>query len=131
MTKKQHLINAAIFWTLVGGVMSSVGLRWVYGGFGNPTVWLLLAIGLGLLKGEFALGKAAKKTIARVEALPERSAFYQVFSKGQWILVGSMMFLGMAIRHSGLDKQWRGLVLGVVGIALLWGSKNIWKQACR
>lgn len=133
VTRKQHFLNAALFWTMTGAAMSFFGFKWIWLGF-DPKwayLWALSAAAVGLLKGHFAIGKSARRSIVRIENLPEPSPFYQVFSKGTWGLVLGMMSLGMIIRHLHVEKAYRGLVLAIVGIALLWASKYFWNRACK
>lgn len=132
VTRKQHFFHAALFWTAVGAVLGFFGVKWVWLGF-DPKwafIWLATCAAIGLLKGEFAIGKSAKKSVVRIQNLPETSPFYQVFTKGQWMVVFGMMFLGMTIRHLHVDKAYRGLVLAAVGVALLWASRFFWKAVC-
>lgn len=109
--------------------MAFFGARWVWDGFGFPAVFWGLGICffLGLLKGEFAIGKAARRAIVRITALPDNTPFYTLFAPKAWGLIFAMMGLGMALRFSGLDKSIRGLVLTVVGVGLLWASRYFWR----
>lgn len=132
VSRRRHVLHAALFWGVTGTVLGFFGFKWVLAGFNPPAVYFLLAAAflLGGFKGEVAIGRAGKKAIARIQTLPDLSPFYLVFTGGQWALVFGMMLLGMAIRFSGIDKSWRGLVLLTVGTALLWGSRHFWKSAC-
>jgi len=131
VSHKQHLIHAAIFWMGTGLALGFFGFKWVWLGFSSTwaLVFLAICMAVGLVKGEFVIGKSGKRAISRIETLPEKSPFYQVFTMGQWLLVLGMMSLGMLIRFSGVDKSYRGLVLAAVGIALLWASRFFWKAA--
>lgn len=133
VTRKQHFIDAALFWTITGVVMGIFGFKWVWLGFEPKTAVLLafVAATVGLLKGHFVIAKSAKRSITRIENLPERSPFYQLFNKGTWILILAMMSLGMIIRSLGIEKSYRGLVLSAIGIALLWASRHFWNAACQ
>ncbi|MBI4125811.1 MAG: hypothetical protein HY609_00535 [Deltaproteobacteria bacterium] len=132
VTRKQHFLHAALFWTAIGFALGFFGFKWVWLGFDLQWAvgWLSVCTLLGLVKGEFAIGKAARKSIARIQGLPETSPFYRVFTRGQWMVVFGMMFLGMVIRHLHIEKAYRGLVLATVGVALLWASRYFWKMAC-
>lgn len=133
VTRKQHFINAGLFWTITGAVMGFFGFKWVWLGFESRTSLFLalVAATVGLLKGHFVIGKSARRSITRIETLPERSPFYQLFNKGTWILILAMMSLGMVIRFIGIEKSYRGLVLSAIGIALLWASRHFWNAACQ
>lgn len=131
VSRRQHLLHAATFWTAVGMVMAYFGTKWVWAGFSPSTagIWLLVCVALGLAKGEYAIGKAGRRAIERIATLPDRSPIWQVFTPGQWGLVLGMMGLGMLIRFSGVPKNIRGLVLTVIGLALLWASRHFWNAA--
>lgn len=132
VTRKQHFFHAALFWTAVGLTLGFFGVKWVWMGFDLKwaAFWLAVCTTVGLLKGEIAVAKAAKKSIARIQTLPEPSPFHRVFTKGQWMLILGMMFLGFLIRQLPVDKSYRGLVLAAVGIALVWASRYFWKEIC-
>ena len=109
--------------------MAFFGMQWVYHGFGVPDAFwgLGICILLGGVKGEFAIGKAARRAIDRIGTLPEKSRFYALFAPKAWALIFGMMGLGMLIRFSGLDKSSRGLILTTIGVALIWGSRYFWR----
>lgn len=133
VSRKQHFINAALFWTVVGAVMSFFGFQWVWFGFAPSTAGILVFVcgTVGLLKGHFVIGKSAARSIQRIQTMPEPSPFYQLFSKGTWGLVLGMMSLGMVIRLLHVEKAYRGLVLSAIGIALLWASRLFWNAVCQ
>lgn len=133
ISHKQHYIYAALFWTLTGAILGFFGFKWIWLGFKPTTagLWVFVCAAVGLLKGHFALARSARRSITRIQNLPERSPFYQVFSKGTWILILAMMGLGMLVRHLSIQKSYRGLVLATVGIALFWTSRHFWNAACK
>lgn len=133
VTRKQHFLHAALFWTITGGVMGFFGFQWVWFGFQPKLalIWILICALFGLVKGHFAIGKSAKRSIIRINNLPERSPLHHLFGKGTWILILVMMSLGMVIRHLGVEKSYRGIVLAMVGTALFWASRYFWKAACQ
>ena len=129
VTRQRHFLHAGFFWFSVGSVMAFFGMQWVYHGFGVPDAFwgLGICILLGFVKGEFAIGKAARRAIDRIGTLPEKSRFYALFAPKAWALIFGMMGLGMLIRFSGLDKSSRGLILTTIGVALIWGSRYFWR----
>lgn len=133
ITRRQHFIDAALLWTLVGSILGFFGAKWILAGFSNPWAFVFLTVCLviGCVKGEVAIGKSAKRAIRRIEQFPEKTPFFRVFSRGQWLLVAAMMGLGMLLRMLHVDKSYRGLVLAAVGMALLWASRYFWKAACK
>ncbi|OGQ42837.1 MAG: hypothetical protein A3I70_07040 [Deltaproteobacteria bacterium RIFCSPLOWO2_02_FULL_44_34] len=133
ISRKQHFIDAALLWTITGSALGFFGMKWVVLGFPQKwaLIWIGVCIAVGFLKGHFAIARSADRAIQRIQNFPERTPFFKVFGKGQWILVTAMMGLGMILRVLHVDKSYRGIVLSIVGVALLWASREFWKAACK
>jgi hypothetical protein len=123
-------------WALVGTGLLIKGGTLFYGGrtmseidpnrgaFGIAEgIGLVVALGLGFVKGNFVLPKIARKNILRIEQLPEKSPIYMTFSLKSWILIGGMMLIGLIIRMLGVPNLIRGVILVAVGLALALGSR--------
>jgi len=130
---RQHIMNAAIFWTAIGLFLSSLGVHFVLHGSGSQWIglWALLAFCIGAIKSQTVLRKATHRVIQRVQNFKQPEPFYKVFHPAQWGLIAFMMGLGFIVRSLGIDKQWRGLVLIAVGVALLGASRFFWKEWCK
>jgi len=85
---------------------------------------ILIAVGLflGFLKGRFVLSKTVYRVSMRISKLPSPVSFSQVYALSYWILIGSMIVLGISLRFLPIPIDLRGLIDVAVGSALLNGS---------
>jgi hypothetical protein len=88
-----------------------------------------VALVIGFIKGRMVLPKVAKKNVARILALPEKSPLYMTFSAKSWMLVLLMIALGRIIRLAGASPLIVGTIYVAVGMALLFGSTS-YLRAC-
>lgn len=136
VTRETHLKVAFFMWALVGLGLLIKGGTLFYAGrtmseidpnagsFGMAEgIGLVIALAIGFAKGNFVLPKIARKNIARIEQLPEESPLYMTFSLKSWLLIASMMLIGMIIRVLGAPNLVRGVILVAVGFALTLGSR--------
>lgn len=136
VSRETHLRLAFLLWALVGiGLLIKGGTLFYSnrtmseldpnkGAFGMAeAIGLVIALGLGFVKGNFVLPKIARRNAARIDQLPEKSPIYMTFSLKSWMLIGGMMLLGMVIRVLGTPDLIRGVVLVAVGLALTLGSR--------
>jgi hypothetical protein len=138
LSRQQHLLIAALIWTVVGvGLSTMGGLFWFHLPYlGDLDARHLAiggtAIGVGLLKGKFVLDKTAGRVVDRANTLTETNpakSIFQMFGGKTIALVGAMMFIGYVLRATGVSYEIRGLVYLAVGPALLWSSRNYWTAA--
>jgi hypothetical protein len=135
VSRGTHLKMAAGLWGMVGFGLLMAGLVFLFGhrtmstlpGSGEEVgitegISFMIALIIGVVKGKKVLPKVAKKNIARIEALPERSPFYMTYSAKSWMLVLGMIVIGRAIRALGAPHFVVGAIYVAVGIALLLGS---------
>lgn len=137
VTRETHLKLAFLLWALVGTGLLIAGGIFLFGGRtmseldpakGTPGIaegiGLLIALIIGFAKGNFVLTKVAKKNIARIEQLPERSPFYMTFSLKSWLWVLVMILMGRTIRALGAPALVVGIIYVAVGFALALGSRS-------
>jgi hypothetical protein len=133
LNRQQHLWIAAAIWVVVGiGLLAMGSIFWFHFpylgfldrqhlGFGS------LALGVGLLKGNFILTKTATRTIERVEHLAEPNplkSIFQMFGIKTIALILAMMGIGIVLRVAGVSFEIRGLIYIAVGTALLWSARK-------
>ena len=137
VTRKTHLKLAFFTWGLVGTGLLIAGGIFLFGdfvrsdyGIDNPgpgmpeLIGLVVAVILGLIKGNLVLRKIARKYSARIRALPEPSPVYMTFSPKSWIMVVGMIALGRIIRALGAPHLVIGVIYVAVGVALVLGSRT-------
>ncbi len=136
LSVRGHLAIAAVLWTVVGaGLLTMGAVFWFhlpYLGFLDRYHFLVggMALGVGLLKGQFVLNRTANRVIDRVQDLAEPNPLKSVFQMFGWktiLLILSMMGIGVALRWAGVSFEVRGLIYLAVGLALLWSSRCYWR----
>lgn len=94
---------------------------------------VLIAVGLivGFLKGRFVLSKTVKRIVTRISALPLPIRFKDVYPKSYWILIGSMVALGMTLRFLPISIEVRGTIDVAIGSALVNGAMLYFRAILR
>lgn len=92
---------------------------------------LLVAMGLfiGIFKGRFVLGKSARRSIERIQSFPNPTSLSNIYSAKYYILLGSMIGLGVSIKLFGLPNDIRGFVDVAIGAALINGAVIYFRAA--
>ncbi len=119
-----HLFMAALFWTAIGFMLVIRGL-WQLMSV-SQLIWALPAIAAGIMKSYFVLDKAAKKNIDRILAFDDGTCLGAVFSAKTWLLICIMSGSGMLLRHIGLPHIILGVILMIIGPALIFSSRHAW-----
>lgn len=122
---RTHMLAAALMWTVVGGGLFAVGLRWVYGNEVALSL-ALLATAVGLFKSRLVLDRTAIKAIARIRERGDGQCLGGFQSPLSWAMIGVMMVGGRLLRHFVLTPGQAGLLFIAVGSALLSSSRVHW-----
>ena len=124
---RTHLLLAALLWTVVGGMLLILGVRWSILA-AIPYVWLLLALAItaGVFKALFILEHTARRTINRIRERGDGRCIGGFLSIRTWLFVLLMMLAGYFLRHSALPRAIVGLIYTAVGTALLVAARRLW-----
>ena len=93
------------------------------------TVVIALGLLIGWLKGRFVLSKTVKRVVDGIAILKTPIRTHQVYSRKYWILIASMIALGMSLRILPIPVDIRGFVDIAVGSALIQGSLLYFRAA--
>lgn len=105
-----------------GGLFSN-WLQPYFGGLDEAIIALMCgALVIGFFKGRMVLGKSARAGIERIRAMAEPVALTSIYSAKYYILIGTMVLLGMSIKWMGLPNDVRGFVDVAIGSALINGA---------
>lgn len=89
----------------------------------ETATWLMMAaLVVGFLKGRFVLSKTVKRVVDRIQSLPLPIRLWNAYAPSYWILIGSMVLLGMSFRFLPIPLQYRGMVDVAIGSALVNGA---------
>ncbi len=124
-SRRTHLLLAALLWSVVGTVLLGVGIWWSAPQSGGP-ILLPIAVLVGVLKGRFALGRAARRTIARIEARGDGRCIGGFFSVWTWMMIAAMSCTGQLLRTGSVPRIVVGLVYTAVGTALVLACRHLW-----
>lgn len=88
-----------------------------------------LCIFLGYLKGRLILSKSVKRQVNRIISYPTPVSIFHIYSPGYYVLILSMMGLGMAIRYLPISIDTRGAIDLAIGSALINGAMHYFRYA--
>jgi hypothetical protein len=135
LSRRGHLLLAALLWSLVGTFLLINGSRLWFGApafdAGSWQDWglALTAVGVGLLKGGLVLDRSAARLIARAPENPQQrplDSLYRMFGPRMLLLIASMCALGILLRLAPVSGALRGWILMAIGAALVWSSRRYW-----
>jgi len=130
MDQRGWIYLSGALWFVIGLFLMYKGLFFISSASGHVNNWIIFfALMIGFLKGRFVLVKTVQKVVLRIRSLPSPIRFSQVYPKSYWILIGSMMMLGMALRYLPIPISVRGFVDLAIGSALMNGSMLYFRAA--
>lgn len=90
-------------------------------------VWIIFALLVGYLKGRTVFAKSVKRSVDRILTLPNPASLSKMYTPSYYLLLGSMILLGVLMRFTSVDI--RGGVDVAVGSALINGAMLYFRQA--
>lgn len=90
-------------------------------------IWIAITLLIGFLKGRRVFAKSVNRSVNRILTLPNPSPLSKIYTPSYYILLGSMVLLGILVRFAPLDI--RGGVDVAVGSALIIGASLYFRQA--
>jgi hypothetical protein len=101
--------------------------RFVGGMDSAAIVWIALTLFIGSLKGRKVFSKSVHRSVNRILAMPNPASLSKIYAPSYYILLGSMVLLGILVRFTPQDV--RGGVDIAVGAALINGAMLYFRQA--
>jgi len=113
---------AGIMWCCVGMMLASMAVRWLSDYTGHS--WIFAATGLiaALLIHHFGFLKIADKNLRRISQLSEKPCAFSFISWKSYLLIISMVTLGITLRHTSIPKQYLSIIYMGIGMALFLSS---------
>lgn len=90
-------------------------------------VWISFALFIGFLKGRKVFAKSVQRSVSRILTLPNPASLSKIYTPAYYILLGSMVLLGVLMRYTTQDI--RGGVDVAIGAALINGAMLYFRQA--
>ncbi|RUM87278.1 MAG: hypothetical protein DSZ24_06480 [Thermodesulfatator sp.] len=125
---KRYLpLVAGGLWLAVGVGLALRGLFWWRPWSSARSGLLLVALfPVAFLFATRILFRVARRNLAYIATLPERVTFWAFQPKRSWILMGGMIFLGIALRRSPLPREILGILYFLMGTALILTGPRFW-----
>jgi len=149
MTHRRWIFLSGWIWFFVGAMLLYKGLHFISEAtlqtdslsfrfrdvFGSTqqaaTILIATALLVGFLKGRFVFSKTVQRMTARILSLPSPIQWSKVYAPSYWIIIGSMMGIGMLFRFLPIPIDLRGWIDTAVGSALLNGAMLYFRVAKR
>ena len=122
MKHAQWIGFSGLIWAIVGSslLLRGFALLQAHTPQNTTTMWLLVALLIGYMKGRFVFTKTVTRITKRICELPLPISWKKVYPPIYWIVLGSMGILGFLFRF--LPPDIRGCADTAIGSALLYGS---------
>lgn len=117
MTHKKWIAISGFLWLFIGTFLLYKGLHLV-----PDSLYLGVGLVIGFIKGRFVLAKTVSRVVSRIASLPLPIRFSDAYSRSYWILIGSMVVLGMSFKFLPISAELRGVIDVAVGFALMNGA---------
>lgn len=92
-------------------------------------VLVIVALSIGYFKGRYVLGRSAQRGVDRIRSFSNPAPLKNIYSQKYYLLIGSMIALGISIKYLGLSNDVRGLVDAIIGAALINGAMIYFRLA--
>lgn len=144
---------SGLIWFGIGVYLLQLGLNLLIGGVQSPDfstsnypllrtispyvgsietaaiVLVVVALFVGYFKGRYVLGKSAQRGAERIRSFSNPAPLQHIYSAKYYILLGSMVALGISIKYLGLSNDVRGLIDAIIGSALINGAMIYFRLA--
>ena len=147
MQHRQWISISGFLWLAIGTFLLYKGLRYMSDAaestaslcfkyqeqFGGPqqaaSAFVALGLFIGYVKGRFVLSKTVNRVVQQIADLQLPIRFYQVYSRKYFILIGSMITLGISLKFMPISVDVRGCIDVAVGSALIQGALLYFRSA--
>jgi len=130
VNKKILYLLAGIMWMIVGIMLMKLAYKWLFldlaitvnSGLRARLMALLTGAFLGNIIFMFGFGKIADKNISRIKEMDGKRCFFSFIAWKSYILIAFMIFLGVTLRHSSLNKVYLAIIYISIGLGLFLAS---------
>lgn len=124
VSKRYLLLVSALVWTFAGGMLLFRGFTYYAGVTENCTIKLLICIFSGVLFYALLFTRISRKHLLRIHNMKtEKSVVFSFFNSKSYLMMFSMITLGIALRLSGLvSPEFLASMYITMGIPLLMSS---------
>jgi hypothetical protein len=124
--RRTHLLLTAVLWSAIGILLLTKASYRIVQVPEHQIIIIIAALIFGTLKSIFILDRSARKSIVRILEFKDGTCLGAVYSFKTWLLVVSMMGVGLVLRNSSLSLSLLCFVYFTIGWALLFSSRLAW-----
>lgn len=119
------VLLSGIAWSAVGIVLVVMATEWLVAVHHHIAILTVLAVASGFIIHRFGFSRIVAVNIARIKALApgkERFSLFAFQNKRSYAIIGIMVPMGYALRHSPIPKIYLVPVYAAIGLGLLLSS---------
>jgi len=113
---------AGTMWCCVGLMLTSMAVHWLCNYDGPAWIFAVTGLIAALTIHHFGFLKIVDKNLARINLLSERPCAFSFISWKSYLLIISMITLGITLRHTSIPKQYLSIIYLGIGMALFLSS---------
>jgi hypothetical protein len=128
--RKVLILTAGIVWTVIGLILSVVGIRWMILAHRGIIIPGLTGLVAGMAFDRWKFSRLSVKNIKRIFTNWPGKAKICVFafqSTLGYVLIAAMMILGYALRHSSIEKVYLSPLYLAIGLGLILSSLQYYR----
>ena len=132
VTQNALVLIAGLVWTAVGIMLSTMAVVWLAAAPGSQGPLLGTAgVALAIVAWRFGFSRLARANVERIERSPVRACLFSFQAWKSYLIMVSMITLGIVLRHSAIPKPWLAVVYSTVGGALFLASLDYYRHFMR
>ncbi len=126
------ILIAGLVWILVGLMLSRLAILWWERYTGSFLVlFVVLGLILGIVKAYYVFPRIVRKNIDRITRMEDTGFVLAFIPWKTYLLIAVMMFVGIALRHSMVPKQYLAILYLGVGLAMVLSSLQYFRNLVR
>ncbi|MGD9308227.1 MAG: hypothetical protein PVG51_03770 [Desulfosarcina sp.] len=123
---------SGVLWSTVGLMMCASGIGWLAGaGIVRSAGFGLAGMVLAAVAACWVFGGIAQRNIQRLRLLPDRGCFFAFQAWKSYLIIATMVIIGMALRQSTLPKSGLAIIYIGIGGALFGASLHYYRHLMR
>ena len=124
-------LTAGVLWGAAGLMLCVRAVGWFRAEGLHAVPWEVIGLIAGVVIYRFKFAKIAEKNIKRILKLRERESIFAFQSPVMYAVIGFMMSLGIALRHSPIPKLYLAVLYTGIGLGLLLASLRYVRHVSR
>lgn len=127
------LLLAGFMWICVGTMLLSFSYSWLRASQeGASSVWAGAGMFLALGIHHFGFLRVVDRNLGRILPMEGKKCLFSFMTWQSYLIVGTMVVLGVLLRHSPIPKRYLSVLYTGIGLALILSSvrylRVLWSQ---